>query len=43
MICLILEKSLAIAEGRPEPLFYGRDICAIGMDDLKFALGQVKK
>ncbi|EES16128.2 uncharacterized protein LOC8066340 isoform X2 [Sorghum bicolor] len=36
------EKSLAIAEGRPEPPLYGReDIRPLGMDDLKFALGQV--
>jgi len=43
MICLILEKSLAIAEGRPEPPLHGReDIRPLGMDDLKFVLGQVK-
>ncbi|XP_066357699.1 uncharacterized protein [Miscanthus floridulus] len=36
------EKSLAIAEGRPEPPLYGKkDIRPLGMDDLKFALGQV--
>ncbi|CAN6334331.1 unnamed protein product [Urochloa humidicola] len=36
------EKSLAIAEGRPEPPLYGRkDIRPIRMDDFKFALGQV--
>jgi len=41
---LIQEKSLAIAEGRPEPPLYGKkDIRPIGMDDLKFALGQVKE
>ncbi|XP_066358343.1 uncharacterized protein [Miscanthus floridulus] len=36
------EKSLSIAEGWPEPPLYGReDIRPLGMDDLKFALGQV--
>ncbi|XP_066356489.1 uncharacterized protein [Miscanthus floridulus] len=36
------EKSLAIAEGRPEPPLYGtKDIRPLEMDDFKFALGQV--
>ncbi|TVU49895.1 hypothetical protein EJB05_01235, partial [Eragrostis curvula] len=36
------EKSLAIAEGRPEPRLYGSDaIRALSMDDLKFAHDQV--
>ncbi|WVZ90643.1 hypothetical protein U9M48_036927 [Paspalum notatum var. saurae] len=37
------EKSLAIAEGRPEPPLYGvKDVRPLGMDDLKFSLGQVR-
>nr|CAB3462281.1 unnamed protein product [Digitaria exilis] len=37
------EKSLAIAEGKPEPPLRGRGVIRpLGMGDLKFALGQVK-
>ena len=41
---IIQEKSLAIAEGRPEPPLYGtKDIRPLEMDDFKFALGQVRE
>jgi len=37
------EKSSAIAEGRPEPPLYGKeDVRPLRMDDLRFALGQVR-
>ncbi|WVZ90636.1 hypothetical protein U9M48_036921 [Paspalum notatum var. saurae] len=36
------EKSLAIVEGRPEPLLHGaKDALPLGMDDLRFAIGKV--